>query len=284
MGLRPQPVHHVTATNIRFTSGEVSKFYSDRVPYLQQRRVAEWRGPCPIHNGKRDSFAVNADNGQWFCHSDCGRGGDIIAFEQAINGSDFKTAKAAVFDLIGRDDSPKRRPALGPVVCAYPYTDERRELLYEIMRHRDPKSFMPRFSDGRGGYIYRKHPRQVLYRLPEVLEAQIVFVTEGERDVETLREQGFTATTNAGGASAEWLGAYTETLRGREVVVIPDTDAPGIKHGNRIKRALHGKVARLIILELDPGIKDITAWFEAGHSEVELAEIVNTFEFEKRVQ
>jgi hypothetical protein len=38
--------------------------------------------------------------------------------------------------------------------------------------------------------------------LPEVLEAPIVFVVEGEKDVETLREHGFIATTNAGGAKA----------------------------------------------------------------------------------
>jgi hypothetical protein len=35
-----------------------------------------------------------------------------------------------------------------------------------------------------------------LYRLPEVPRASIVFVVEGEKDVETLRARGFVATTN----------------------------------------------------------------------------------------
>jgi hypothetical protein len=37
----------------------------------------------------------------------------------------------------------------------------------------------------------------VLYHLREVIDAAIVFVVEGEKDVETLREHGFVATTNA---------------------------------------------------------------------------------------
>ena len=105
--------------------------------------------------------------------------------------------------------------------------------------------------------------------MPEVLEAAIVFVVEGERDCETLRSHGFVGTTNAGGASAPWLDSYTETLRGREVILIPDNDQPGRARVLRIARALLGRVARLVVLELD-GSKDATDWFGAGHSELEL--------------
>jgi DNA primase len=83
-----------------------------------------------------------------------------------------------------------------------------------------------------------------------VLESPIVFVCEGEKDVETLREHGFTATTNAGGASAPWLSQYTDALRGREVILVPDGDRPGRERVARIARALLGNVARLVILDL----------------------------------
>ena len=59
--------------------------------------------------------------------------------------------------------------------------------------------------------FWRKHPSQVLYHLPEVLEAPIIFLTEGEKDAEKLREHGFVATTNAGGAGAHWLPEFTES-------------------------------------------------------------------------
>jgi DNA primase len=109
----------------------------------------------------------------------------------------------------------------------------------------------------------------VLYRLPEVMEAPIVFVVEGEKDVETLRSWGFVATTNAGGAKAPWLPQFTEALRGREVILIPDNDEPGRRRVLTIARALLGKAARIIVLELEDA-KDVSDWFARGHSEVEL--------------
>ena len=94
-------------------------------------------------------------------------------------------------------------------------------------------------------------PQQILYRLREVLESPVVFLVEGERDVETLRSWGFVATTNAGGASAPWLPGYTEALYGREVIVIPDADSPGRERAKRIIRAILGHAARIAAWEPD---------------------------------
>jgi putative DNA primase/helicase len=148
------------------------------------------------------------------------------------------------------------------------YTDDHGELLYQTVRF-EPKDFKQRRPGPSGEWIWKKGPRQVLYRLPEILEAPIVFVVEGEKDVETLRSQGFVATTNAGGASAPWLPAFTDSLRGREVILIPDNDPPGRARVVTIARALLGTAARLIVLELEGG-KDVTDWFDRGHSELEL--------------
>ena len=116
-----------------------------------------------------------------------------------------------------------------------------------------------------------KASHQVLYHVREVLENPIVFVVEGEKDVQTMRDFGFVATTNAGGAKAPWLPEFTEALRGHEVILIPDNDAPGRERVLRIARALSGNVAKLVILTLDdPGVKDVSDWFAAGHSEIEL--------------
>jgi putative DNA primase/helicase len=154
------------------------------------------------------------------------------------------------------------------IVTAYNYNDEAGELLYQVVRT-EPKGFFHRRPDGYGGWINKKCERQVLYHVREVLEAPIVFVVEGEKDAETLRSYGFVATTNAGGAKAPWLPQYTEALRGREVILIPDCDRTGRERVARIARALVGRVERLVILELE-GAKDITEWFDRGHSECEL--------------
>jgi DNA primase len=102
-----------------------------------------------------------------------------------------------------------------------------------------------------------------------VLANSIIFVVEGEKDVETLRSYGFTATTNAGGAPAAWLPSYTDVLHGREVILIPDADLPGRRRVLTIARALLHDVVSLSILQLD-GAKDVTEWFAHGHSELEL--------------
>jgi len=46
----------------------------------------QWRGPCPIHGGRDDSFAVNASTLEWWCHSLCQIGGGPIEFIAAADG------------------------------------------------------------------------------------------------------------------------------------------------------------------------------------------------------
>lgn len=161
-------------------------------------------------------------------------------------------------------------PRLGTFVCTYDYNDEVGRLLYQVCRYRDPKDFRQRRPDERGGWTWKKHARQVLYRLREVLEAPIVFVPEGEKDCETLREHGFVATTNAGGAKAPWLPDFTKALVHREVNLIPDNDRPGWERVKLISHALLGNAARIRVLDLPRDVKDVSDWFEAGHSECEL--------------
>ena len=61
----------------------------------------------------------------------------------------------------------------------------------------------------------------MLYRLPELMAANssaTVFVCEGEKDVDLLRELGLVATTNPLGGG-KWLDGYSRFLKGREVVI-----------------------------------------------------------------
>jgi CHC2-type zinc finger protein len=88
---------------IAFSQSEISAYYEERVPTLKRPQASSWRGPCPIHHGEDDNFAVNPETGQWFCHSACGRGGNIIALEMELTGDrDFAVVKAAVLHLVGR--------------------------------------------------------------------------------------------------------------------------------------------------------------------------------------
>lgn len=97
---------------ITFTSGEVSSYYAACVPHPKQRRATEWRGTCPIHHGKNENFAVDPATGWWFCHSVCGRGGDLLELEMALTGGDFPTQTTEAFRPVGHI-GPEHSP-LGP--------------------------------------------------------------------------------------------------------------------------------------------------------------------------
>src|SRR5579864_575160 len=87
-------------SNGKFTPFEVAAYYRARVPDLSQRGTGEWRGRCPIHRGTRDSFAVNPETGNWFCHSQCGRGGSIFDFEMELSGVQFREAASNIEILL----------------------------------------------------------------------------------------------------------------------------------------------------------------------------------------
>jgi 5S rRNA maturation endonuclease (ribonuclease M5) len=209
---------------------------------------------CPAHDDRNPSLSLkDADDGRVLvhCHAGCDQARVLAALK----------ARGLWPEREGASDRPV-------IVAEYDYRSEAGELLYQIVRLA-PKSFRQRYPDGCGGWVWKKHPRQVLYRLREVLENPIIFIVEGEKDVETLRSYGFVATTHAGGAPAPWLPEFTVALSGHECILLPDNDPPGRARVARIARALFGKVARLVILELE-GAKDVTDWFSQGHSELEL--------------
>ena len=105
----------------------------------------------------------------------------------------------------------------------------------------------------------------VPYRLPELLKAlaanQTILIPEGEKKVERIRELGFSATCNAGGAK-KWASEHTAYLRGADVVLLPDNDEVGREHMQTIANGISGVAKRVRILDL-PGLPekgDVVDW------------------------
>ena len=72
-----------------------------------------------------------------------------------------------------------------------------------------------------------------IYRYAEVRKAitnnELIFIAEGEDNVDRLWALGFAATCNIGG-SGKWRKSDTRDLEGAKVVIITDRDEPGVKH------------------------------------------------------
>jgi DNA primase len=118
-----------------FTPREISAFYAARLPGLKQRGK-QWRCPCPIHKGERDSFAVEAETGRAFCHSTCHRGWDIISLQRELTGKSFQAARSEVFHLVGRPEGNDRKALGFRVEAEYSYTDETGRLSFVVERRR----------------------------------------------------------------------------------------------------------------------------------------------------
>lgn len=106
----------------------------------------------------------------------------------------------------------------------------------------------------------------VPYRFPELIESLRaglrVWIVEGERDVESLRARGETATCNAGGA-CKWPTHFGTYFAGATVILITDNDVPGYKHAAAVYESLRG-CAEMIRIGRAASGKDATDHLNAG--------------------
>jgi 5S rRNA maturation endonuclease (ribonuclease M5) len=211
---------------------------------------------CVAHEDRSPSLSVtNAREGVLLnCHAGC-------ATEDVVGALGLTMA-----DLF---DEPLQKQERPQVVAEYPYCDRHGEVL-KVVRRIEPgyngekKTFRQFKPDGTPG---TKDIPNVLYRLPEVLATAeaggLIYVVEGEKDVENLRALGLTATCNIGGAG-KWASPYCRFLEGAgEVVVIADRDEPGRKHAEAVAKSVEQAGIPVRILEPARG-KDVSDHIAAG--------------------
>ena len=163
------------------------------------------------------------------------------------------------------------------IVATYDYEDQDGALIFQILRMVG-KRFKTRRPDGRGGWINNLGDISVvLYMLPKLKAADLsipVYIVEGEQDVDTLSEAGLLSTANPFGAG-KWKQEFSEVLKGRDVVLLPDNDNDGRKHSEEVALSLFGIAESVKVLEL-PDLRphgDVSDWLLDGRSIKELTEL-----------
>jgi AAA domain/Homeodomain-like domain len=205
-----------------------------------------WVALCPAHNDHNPSLSITEsyDKILVFCHAGC-------SIDDMLGALGLRPADL-FFDPEGETK----------VVATYRYANESGQTLFEVIRE-IPKAFKQRRPDGKGGWIWRLDGvRRVLYNLPALAGADLVFIVEGEKDVESARVLGLVATCNPGGAG-KWKDEYSGALVGKKVVIVPDADEPGRRHGQQVAASLVHRAASIKYFEL-PSAKDLSEWIEAG--------------------
>lgn len=224
-----------------------------------------WMSRCPAHEDGTPSLSITVGKNQpvvMKCHAGCTVANIVEAMGLTL--ADLSAAKQEA----AKETLP---PEQWPLVAEYTYESRAGDPLYRVQRRRSPDSGRKTFRQHKfekGAWIPNmKDAQLVLYRLPQIAEsdAEIVWVVEGEKDADNLAKLGLVATTNVGGAG-KWLASYGATLRGRDVVILPDNDEPGEKHAALVQRNLEGVAARVAVLKLS-GVSakgDVSDWLESG--------------------
>lgn len=270
----------------------------ERLEGVRRRGDGRWQARCPAHADHAPSLSVTTGgDGRALVHCHAGCTPESVCAAMSL-------PTTALFSNPPTAAGPRKRRR---IVKTYHYTDENGEVLFEVGRY-EPKEFTQYRPHPDGGRVwglsagwYRrgrqdwhrvesgKPPppgaswlpecRRVLYRLPDLLRAdpaEWVFVVEGEKDADRLADLGFVATTNPQGAGS-WDDSYSDVLRGRRVVVIPDNDPAGLAHAQQVAASLAGRAAEVWIVQL-PGLtdkgEDVSDWLDQGASASALAALV----------
>jgi putative DNA primase/helicase len=254
-------------------------------------RKDEYRARCPVHDGHSDdSLSIKeGDDGRALltCHALCETKDILEALDLSmtdlfVQGNAHRspgTAKKAKKAAGSGDKKHKILTADGlPDGTYWEFTSPAGEVLY-IQRHK--REYYRKVGEDRW-VTYRgvlDDIAQVLYGLPELIDSvrfgKTVYHLEGPKDVETARGRlGVVATTS--GSTSSWRPEFRAYYTGADVVVVPDSDAPGRKYADTVARDLL-RVARSVkVVEL-PGLdegKDLTDWLNAGHTSEEFFALV----------
>lgn len=219
----------------------------DRAGAEMRERNGEWRGRCPVHGGDRpDTLSVK-------------QGRDRVLV-RCFRGCTFEEIRAHLFG----DAPPVQRQRIAPRVdrrtvgrTTYRIPLNGTELLHRRLDFADgSKTFLWGHVD-RAGREREKLPEGVstrdvpLYRVDEAQErpdAPVVLV-EGEKSCDALWARGVVSVATTCGSSTTPSDAVLEALRGRDVIVWPDADEPGRKHGEALCKAMDGIARSLRVVD-----------------------------------
>lgn len=255
---------------------------------------------CPVHADKTPSMSLaEGDDGKILVRCfGCGAGVEQLAERLGVDIKEFFGPKRELSEF---------EKTHGIRECVYVYTDAQGRELFAKERRRKldgGKTFLQSVPAPAGSrypwkmgsvkkYLETAGIPKPLYRLPELIQGrdagEVLWWVEGEKDVETMRDHGFVATTTADGAGTKLAPHYADYFTGaRVVMIVPDNDKPpefrggigwqGQTFAREKRKALTEAGVNCRVLELPDTIlghhvKDVTDYFEAGGTETDLRQM-----------
>ena len=270
--------------------------YEQFVTFTEQRGDQLY-AHCPFHVDDTESFTVNPETGEWFCHS-CKRGGAEVEFISALydvgknvsrHALNYFTAKGVwpfpTEEYIKARQQELRNNKLElDALYNFGITDEvieKYQLGLEGLRITIPvysrtgyciniRKYLPphhRTHDGTNNakcINIRNLGEKRYYPFSAFTNnTDDIYIVEGEKDCLVAISQGYNAVTSTGGSSIP-----TEELvmfKNKNVFVMLDTDAPGQKNTKLYCQLLRGIAKNIYVVTLPDGCKDYTEYWQQYH-------------------
>ena len=248
----------------------------------KRQRDGSYMTTCPCHDDRKASLHISHKGNKILlrCHAGCNTWEILAAV--GLKASDLFDSEIQRYSRTWRDRMEfgiKKRHGEGAHVAAvYNYNDESGNYLFSKIRIEggdiEGKDFVQvRVNEAGDGYQYGLGGiKPTLYNLPALLKAVRegfpIYYVEGEKDVETLRKYGCTATT--AGAAGGWKKEYAKYFVGATVNILPDNDEPGAKQAEQIRKDLkqYAFITRIVpVSQLNKG--DVTDFFEKEGGTIE---------------
>lgn len=194
----------------------------------------QYTAKCPAHDDQKASLCVS-----------CGNDGRILLKCQA-GCSTEEVAGALGLSMV--DLFPDKKDTR-EIIATYQYKDADGKILGEKIRYADKHFSWRRPSPG--GWEYKKPTAVGLYNLPAIRGNSVVYLVEGEKDVDTITKAGKAATCSPDGAGpGKWKAHFTDWFRGKQVYIIQDNDDIGKEYAQE-EAASISKVAQIVkVLDL----------------------------------
>jgi len=247
----------------------------DGVKATSQR---QWAARCPCRPDDRSPTLSVSEGDDGRVLFNCHRGGDPCNSQQICESLGLK-----MVDLY-----PKKPMSNGTLTTTYDYHDAEGTLVMQVLRYRmedgrkEFKQRVPDSSDPSGwSYSTKGMTEKPLYRLPAILQAveqnRVIYIAEGEKDVDALVAAGLAATCNPQGADngqgSKWKPNHTESITDARVVVIADADDAGMIHARYVATELSRNGCFVKVKRCPRPHKDAAELLGAGLSIADLEEM-----------
>ena len=168
---------------------------------------------CPAHDDKNPSLSIKATNGRILMHCHAGCDTEAIMDVIGLKMSDLFCGT----EFLENNVAEKNVHNVRKLIATYDYKDADNKLIYQKLRYSD-KSFAIKKPNGE---YNRAGIAPMLYNLPALANSYIIYIAEGEKDIDNLAKMGLVAVSPPDGAgTGKWSGSFNKFFANKIIYIL----------------------------------------------------------------